>query len=182
MSAMPTLVKVALVGPRAVGKSTLGAAVAAHLGWPFLDTDHELEREVGQPAGAFLVSSGEAEFRRREAGIVRAALAAPGPAVVALGGGAVTSPEVRAALAAAGIFTVRLEAAAAVLVARIERAPGTRPPLTDLPLAQEVEALCARRAALYREVSQDSLETFPANVDACVLALLAKIDAAFRAS
>lgn len=179
---MPAIVKVALVGPRAVGKSTLAAAVAARLGWPFVDTDHELARQVGQPAGEFLASRGEAEFRRREAGIVLAALADPGPAVVALGGGAVGSPEVRAALAAAGIFTVRLEADAAVLVARIEQAPGTRPPLTDLPLAQEVEALCARRAAHYREVSQDSLETFPANVDACVVALLAKIDAAFRAS
>lgn len=179
---MPPLVKVVLVGPRAVGKSTLGAVVATRLGWPFLDTDHELARQVGQPAGQFLASRGEAEFRRREVGIVLAALAMPGPAVVALGGGAVASPEVRVALAAAGIFTVRLEAAAAVLVARIEQAPGTRPPLTDLPLAQEVEALCARRDSLYREVSQDSLETFPANVDACVVALLAKIDAAFRAS
>ncbi|MBK9129961.1 MAG: shikimate kinase [Phycisphaerales bacterium] len=174
--------KVALVGPRAVGKSTLGAAVADRLGWPFLDTDHELARQVGQPAGEFLASRGEAEFRRVEARVVLAALATPGPAVVALGGGAVLSPDIRVALAVEGTFTVRLEAAPAVLVRRIEQAPGTRPALTDLPLAQEVEALCARRAAQYREVSQDSLETFPANVDACVVALLAKIDAASRAS
>ena len=62
---MPAIVKVALVGPRAVGKSTRAAAVAARLGWPFVDTDHELARQVGQPAGEFLASRGEAEFRRR---------------------------------------------------------------------------------------------------------------------
>lgn len=179
---MSAIVKVALVGPRAVGKSTLGAAVAARLGWPFVDTDLELARQVGQSAGEFLASRGEAEFRRSEARVVLAALATPGPAVVALGGGAVSSPDIRAALASARIFTVRLEAAPSVLVRRIEAAPGTRPPLTDLPLDQEVEALCLRRAAHYREVSQDSLETFPANVDACVVALLAKIDVASRAS
>jgi shikimate kinase len=179
---MTSLVKVALVGPRAVGKSTLGAALAARLGWTFLDTDGELARRVGQPAGEFLATRGEAEFRRCEAEVVLAVLAAPGQAVVALGGGAVLDSAVRTALRGPGVYTVWLDAGTAVLVDRIQTAPGTRPPLTEMPLAQEVEALRGRRAPHYREVSQDRLETFPANVDACVVALLAKIEAAFRAS
>ncbi len=177
-----TLAKVALVGPRGVGKSTIGAALAVRLGQEFVDTDLDLARRVGMPAGSFLAQCGEAAFRQAEAEVVLAALAAPGSAVLALGGGAVVIPEVRVALRAPAVFTIWLDAAPAVLVERMALAPGTRPPLTGLPLAQEVEATRSRRAAFYRDVARVRLETFPANVDACVVELLAKIDAARRAS
>src|SRR5690606_28472033 len=132
-AAPPPADKVALPGPRAVGKSTLGRALAARLGWRFVDTDDEVGTRVGCPAGAFLAARGEAAFRAVEAEVAVAALA-PGPrAVVALGGGAVTLAAVRAALRRPGVVAVELRAPIEVLVERQARDP--RPKLTDLPLA-----------------------------------------------
>jgi len=172
-AAPPPADKVALLGPRAVGKSTLGRALAARLGWRFVDTDDEVGTRVGCPAGAFLAARGEAAFRAVEAEVAVAALA-PGPrAVVALGGGAVTLAAVRAALRRPGVVAVELRAPIEVLVERQARDP--RPKLTDLPLADEVAALVRARAAAHAEVAAFVLETFPANVDACCARLLATI-------
>jgi shikimate kinase/3-dehydroquinate synthase len=68
------------------GKSTVGAEVARLTGRPFVDTDAELEARHGPIPELF--ARGEPEFRRLEAEVVEAALAAPEPSVIALGGGA----------------------------------------------------------------------------------------------
>jgi shikimate kinase len=167
------LQKIVLVGPRAAGKTTLGRALAARLHWGFTDADEELGRRLGTTAAAWLARHGEAAFRAVEQQVVLDLLAAPGRAVLALGGGAVTIPEVRTRLREPGMTTVWLQAPAAVLVDRQARAP--RPPLTDLPLAAEVEHLLEARRVAYEEVASIRLETFPANVDACCDRLLATI-------
>ena len=57
---------IALVGPRAAGKSTLGAALAESLGWPVHDTDELIAGAVGCAVGEHLGRVGEQEFRRDE--------------------------------------------------------------------------------------------------------------------
>ena len=59
------LPSVALVGPRAAGKTTIGRLLAQGLGHRFLDGDDLLAAAVGMPAGVFLQRAGEREFRRR---------------------------------------------------------------------------------------------------------------------
>jgi 3-dehydroquinate synthetase/shikimate kinase len=76
----------ALIGFMGAGKSTVGAEVARRTGRPFLDTDAELEARHGSIPELF--ERGEPEFRRLEAEVVGAALAAAEPSVIALGGGA----------------------------------------------------------------------------------------------
>ena len=78
------------------GKSTHGAALAEKLGRPFLDVDREIERE--EPIAQIFKTGGEAAFRLRESKHVRDALASDTPAVIALGGGAVGTDEIRKAL------------------------------------------------------------------------------------
>jgi 3-dehydroquinate synthetase/shikimate kinase len=75
-----------LVGFMGAGKSTIGPEVALRLGRDFIDTDDALDASV-------LVHD-EPAFRAAEAETVRAALASR-PAVLAVGGGAVETPEVR---------------------------------------------------------------------------------------
>src|SRR5687767_8177593 len=78
------------------GKSTLGAELAQRLGRPFVDVDREIERE--EPIARIFETGGEAAFRMRESKHAREVLASSTPAVVALGGGAVGTDQIRAAL------------------------------------------------------------------------------------
>jgi shikimate kinase len=166
---------VALVGPRAAGKSTVGRLLAGHLGFRFVDADELLAAAAGRPAGEHLAAVGEPAFRRLEAQITVAALAAADAAVVALGGGAVTIDAVRKALRRPGLFVAFVHAPATVLAARLRADAGRRPPLTALPLEREVEELLAARWPLYAEVAHarfDSATTSPAELAATIAGAL----------
>src|SRR5690242_6338122 len=98
-----------LSGFMATGKSTVGRLLAQRAGRPFIDLDHELERRLGVKIPEFFAKHGEAAFRaeeRRE--VVRAlALAGSDAPVVALGGGALLSRDLRLqALDAAVVVTL----------------------------------------------------------------------------
>src|SRR5262245_8308466 len=88
----------------AAGKTRAAQAVAERLDLGVIDTDELIERELGEPIAAFFQREGEVEFRRREERLVVSVLDAlagqvGGPSsVVALGGGAIEIPKVRAAL------------------------------------------------------------------------------------
>src|SRR5262249_10026393 len=111
MSLLPSAVRaVVLVGPRAAGKSTVGRLLAERLGFRFADGDDLLAVAAGRPAGEYLAAAGEPAFRRLEAQVTVAALAAADAAVVALGGGAVTIDAVREALRRPELFVAFVHA------------------------------------------------------------------------
>jgi shikimate kinase/3-dehydroquinate synthase len=88
------------VGFMGAGKSSAARAVAAELGAQALDSDRELEHELGEPLEVFFDREGEAAFRAREEEVVLRLLARPDAQVVALGGGSLGSDRVRDALGA----------------------------------------------------------------------------------
>jgi shikimate kinase len=91
---------VVLVGFMGAGKSSVGRALAERLRVPFDDCDEIIEQAAGPISGIF-AAAGEAGFREIEHGVVLRVLAEAWeqPRVVALGGGAVLSRDVRDALA-----------------------------------------------------------------------------------
>ncbi|HEV2770441.1 MAG TPA: shikimate kinase, partial [Solirubrobacteraceae bacterium] len=128
------------IGFMGAGKSRAARACGSE----GLDTDVLFEREHG-PIAAFFERHGEAAFREREEAIVLEALGRGG--AVALGGGALGSPRVRAALAdhTAVLLDVSLETAWERCSRRDER-----------PLARDRErfaALFAARAPVYEQVA-----------------------------
>lgn len=86
------------VGFMGAGKSGAARVAAAELGTEPLDSDRELERELGEPLETFFDREGEAAFRAREEEVVTRLLARDDAEVVALGGGALAYASVRAAL------------------------------------------------------------------------------------
>src|SRR3954453_8523337 len=80
------------------GKSSAARAVAAELGVQALDSDHEIERQLGEPIESWFDRNGGAAFRDVEEEIVRDLLGRPDLRVLALGGGALGAERVREAL------------------------------------------------------------------------------------
>ena len=58
--------RIALVGLRGAGKSTLGARLAERRGVPFVELDREIEREAGTSMSEILLLHGQAGYRRYE--------------------------------------------------------------------------------------------------------------------
>jgi shikimate kinase/3-dehydroquinate synthase len=86
------------VGFMGAGKSSAARSVAAELNAEPLDSDRELERELGEPLEQFFDREGEHAFRAREEELVLRLLERPDARVVSLGGGATGSDRVREAL------------------------------------------------------------------------------------
>ena len=138
----------ALIGFMGAGKSTLGAQAADRLGRRFVDLDRELERSLGQTIPQVFGERGETEFRVLEAAAALETLVNERPAVVALGGGAVETEQIRRALRKHA-FTVHVEVDPATAWRRVGG--------SDRPLAQDEQsfhALHERRSPLYGEVAQ----------------------------
>lgn len=159
--------RVSLVGFRASGKSTVGRLVARRRSCAFVDADRLLEERLGCPIATWFAREGEAAFRAREAEVLAEALAGDGDLVLATGGGAVLLPGNRELLRRRGGVVVYLEADVHLLQARLRADAGGRPSLTGAPVADEVPALLAARAPLYREVAT---ATLPADLPADELA------------
>ncbi len=90
---VPAMRRVALVGLRGAGKSTLGARLAGALRTPFVELDHEVEREAGSKLGEVFALYGQEAFRRFERRALERVLRTHEAAVIAAGGSLVTDPD-----------------------------------------------------------------------------------------
>lgn len=163
--------KAVLVGLPGSGKSTIGRRLAKALGVSMLDTDIAIEQQTGRSIADIFAADGEQEFRRIEEEVVRAALV-DHDGVLSLGGGAVTSPGVCAALA--GHTVVYLEISAAE---GIRRTGGStvRPLLAGPNRAEKYRDLMSKRAPLYRRVATIRVDTNRRNPGAVVRYIMSRL-------
>jgi XRE family aerobic/anaerobic benzoate catabolism transcriptional regulator len=86
--------RIALIGLRGAGKSTLGSQLAAERGVPFIELDREIEREAGTSMNEILLLHGQAGYRRYERrALFRIAEDHPGGVVMTTGGSIVSERE-----------------------------------------------------------------------------------------
>ncbi len=149
-------VRVVLVGMMGSGKSSVGAALAARTGWPFIDNDQLLERATGRTARDLLEREGERALRTAESDALRAAVRVPPPAIVATAAGTVMDAADRSVLDGGG-FVVWLHASADVLAARAAGA-AHRPWLADDPVAWFRRTL-DERERLYAGIADLAVDT-----------------------
>ena len=144
-----TLVFVGFMG---AGKSTAARKVAAELGTEALDADREIEQRLGETIESYFDRAGEAAFRAVEEEVVLDLLARPDGRPVALGGGALHSEAVRAALAPHTVVQVETTVDEAW-----RRASGRGRPLARD--RERFEALFAERTAVYAAAADAILPT-----------------------
>lgn len=144
-----------LIGMMASGKSTVGKALAARLGWDFFDVDREVERRTGVTVAEIFEKEGEAGFRRRETEMMAELTIRPG-CIVAMGGGAPLF-EVNRKLLKRGLV-VRLLSTVADVLERT-RFDTTRPLLRSEDPVAKIRELMLAREPVYAEVSDVEVST-----------------------
>ncbi len=90
--------RIALVGLRGAGKSTLGRLLARHLGWPFVELDRLVEEDYGASVPDLIEMAGMATFRRHERAALERMIAEHEAAVITTAGGIVADAETYALL------------------------------------------------------------------------------------
>lgn len=149
------MVKIVITGFRGTGKTSVGRELAHRLSLPFYDTDTLIEEKEGTLIPEIFRVHGEAYFRACERAAI-AGLSSVRDAVIATGGGAI--------LDAANVEHLRRGAHVFLLTADSDiiaerTAPGTRPPLTDLPLHDEIEHLLGQRMPAYIRAADFCIDT-----------------------
>jgi XRE family transcriptional regulator, aerobic/anaerobic benzoate catabolism transcriptional regulator len=82
--------RIALVGLRGAGKSTLGRMLARQLGWPFIELDRVVEQDYGASIPDMIEMAGTATFRRHERAALERVIAQNEAAVITTAGGIVS--------------------------------------------------------------------------------------------
>ncbi|CAN5272089.1 hypothetical protein BH20ACT3_BH20ACT3_15230 [soil metagenome] len=144
-------VPVALIGLMGSGKSAVGASLAATSGRTLVDVDRLIFEQTGVTVRQLWERGGEAAYRPLERDAVVHTLAAAGPIVLAVPGGAVLESLVIEAFEAADVFTVWLRAEVATVVARVAR-DDHRPLLGDDP-AGTLARMAAERSTTYEALA-----------------------------
>ena len=90
--------RIALVGLRGAGKSTLGRRLAAELACPFIELDRLVEQDYGARIPDLIEMAGLATFRRYERACLEHVIDAHDAAVIATAGGIVSNAETYALL------------------------------------------------------------------------------------
>ena len=140
--------RIALLGLRGAGKSTLGAALAAELKIPFVELDREIEREAGTSLSEIFLMYGQAGYRRYEYRCLEKVLETHVRCVVATGGSIVSEPATYDLLLAS-CFTVWLKAEPAEHMARVVAQGDMRPMAGNAQAMDDLKRILQTRAPLY---------------------------------
>src|SRR5256885_2830093 len=140
--------RIALVGLRGAGKSTLGAALAKELRYPFVELDKEIEREAALPLSEVFMLYGQAGYRRIERQCLEQVLDRGDHVVIAAGGGIVSEPETYNLLLV-NCYTVWIKASPEEHMSRGISQGDLRPMDGHVAAMEDLRRILAAREPLY---------------------------------
>ena len=161
--------RVALIGLRGAGKSTLGQMLADDLGFPFVELSREIEKFAGCSVAEIQALYGANAYRRYERRALEEAIQIYPEAVIATPGGLVSDPTNFNALLA-HCSTVWLQAAPEDHMNRVVAQGDTRPMAASREAMEDLKGILAGRAAFYSK-AQLQIDTSAQPLDATFLLL-----------
>jgi XRE family aerobic/anaerobic benzoate catabolism transcriptional regulator len=157
--------RIALIGLRGAGKSSLGQKLAADRGLPFVELDREIEREAGTSMNEILLLHGQAGYRRYERRALTRIAQEQANGVVMTTGGSIVSERQTFDLLQSHFYCVWIKASPEEHMARVVAqgdmrpfAAGRDPAALESPLAtsgamtqamEDIRRILASRQALY---------------------------------
>jgi len=140
--------RIALIGLRGAGKSTLGAQLARRLGVPFVELDREIEQDAGLNLGEIMELHGQSGFRRLERTVLDRLVLANSRLVLAAGGGIVAEAATFGRLLET-CLTVWVKASPREHMQRVIDQGDLRPMRDNRRSMDDLRAILASREALY---------------------------------
>ena len=156
-SSATRLRRIALIGLRGAGKSTLGQMLADDLGVPFVELTREVESVAGCSVNEIQNLMGQAAYRRYERRALEEVITRHPDAVIATPGGIVTDPGTFKLLLSE-CFTVWLQASPEEHMQRVVTQGDLRPMAGNREAMEDLKRILASRSALYGK-AQSMLDT-----------------------
>jgi XRE family aerobic/anaerobic benzoate catabolism transcriptional regulator len=142
--------RIALIGLRGAGKTTLGALLSKRLGVPFLELAQAIEREAGIVIPEIFALYGQAAYRRYERRSLESVIESNEAFVLAPGGGIVSEPATFDLLLSS-CHTIWIKASPEEHMARVSAQGDTRPVGDTEEAMLDLQRILDGRAALYNE-------------------------------
>jgi XRE family aerobic/anaerobic benzoate catabolism transcriptional regulator len=158
--------RIALVGLRGAGKSTLGRGLSERLAVPFIELVAETEAEAGMSADEIFALSGQAAYRRHERRALEQVIARHDQAVIASGGGLVSEASTFERLLAS-CTTIWLKARPEDHMSRVVAQGDQRPMAGNAEAMADLRRILDGREALYRQAAS-VVDTSGRNVADCL--------------
>src|SRR5262249_53957622 len=140
--------RIALIGLRGAGKSTLGSALAKQMRRPFVELDREIERELGMQLSEIFLLYGQAGYRKAERRCLDRVIGSQSEVVLSAGGSIVSEPETFQALLA-NCFTVWVKTSPAEHMSRVIAQGDMRPMKGHGQAMQDLKNLLSSREGEY---------------------------------
>ena len=140
--------RIALVGLRGAGKSTLGKMLAQELGYPFFEMSVEIEKLAGSSVAEIQALFGINAYRRYERRVLEQLIAEQSQAVIATPGGLV-SDVASFNLLLSNCTSVWLQAEPQDHMQRVRAQGDTRPMAASREAMEDLKGILAGRAPFY---------------------------------
>jgi XRE family aerobic/anaerobic benzoate catabolism transcriptional regulator len=155
--------RIALIGLRGAGKSTLGDMLAAKMNLPFIELDREVEKEAGMPLSEVFSLYGQSGYRRNEKRALENVLQQFERAIISVGGGVVSEKDTFDFLLS-NCYTIWIKALPEQHMSRVMAQGDVRPISENDEAMEDLRRILQAREPLYAkadlqlDTSRDTVE------------------------
>ncbi|MEO3997842.1 helix-turn-helix transcriptional regulator [Mesorhizobium sp. CAU 1732] len=166
--------RIALIGLRGAGKSTLGRLASASLSVPFTELNAEIEASSGMPVNELMALYGQEGYRRLERQSLERVAASQDAMVLAVAGGIVSEPDTFNYLVR-NFHTIWLKASPQEHMNRVRKQGDTRPMAGNPAAMDELKTILTSRESLYAR-SEAQVDTSGKSIEESLALLLETIE------